>query len=89
LIARLLTLRFGPLGASEQSRILAASIAELDAMGERLLTSRTLDEALGIADSRFASIAEMTGRFSRRAHHTTATSRSRSATAQWSAAPLS
>jgi hypothetical protein len=32
LIAWQLTLRFGPLGASEQSRILAASIAELDAM---------------------------------------------------------
>jgi hypothetical protein len=48
LIARLLTIRFGALGASERSRILAASIAELDAMGERLLTSHTLDEVLGI-----------------------------------------
>jgi flagellar biosynthesis/type III secretory pathway protein FliH len=48
LIARQLTLRFGPLGATERSRILAASIAELDAMGERLLISQTLDEVLGI-----------------------------------------
>lgn len=46
LIARLLTLRFGPLGASERSRISAASVAELDAMGERLLTAHTLPEAL-------------------------------------------
>jgi hypothetical protein len=46
LIARLLTIRFGPLSASERSRILAASIAELDAMGERLLTAHTLSEAL-------------------------------------------
>jgi hypothetical protein len=47
LISRLLTVRFGPLGASERSRIHAASIAELDAIGERLLTANTLDEALG------------------------------------------
>jgi flagellar biosynthesis/type III secretory pathway protein FliH len=49
LIARQLTLRFGSLGASERNRILAASIPELDAMGERLLTAHTLGEALGIA----------------------------------------
>ncbi|HEU4626564.1 MAG TPA: DUF4351 domain-containing protein [Steroidobacteraceae bacterium] len=49
LISRLLTLRFGSLGASERSRIDAASIAELDAIAERLLTAHALDEALGLA----------------------------------------
>jgi len=49
LIARQLTLRFGPLGAGERSRILSASVAELDAIGERLLTAPTLGDALGIA----------------------------------------
>ncbi len=47
LLARQLTVRFGPLTAEAHSRILGASIAELDAMGERLLTARTLQEALG------------------------------------------
>jgi len=44
LIARLLTLRFGVLTEKAQRTIAEASIAELDAMGERLLTARTLDE---------------------------------------------
>ena len=47
LLARLLTVRFGPLSAEAHSRIAGASIAELDAMGERLLIARTLQEALG------------------------------------------
>ncbi len=47
LLARLLAVRFGPLTAEVHSRILSASAAQLDAMGERLLTARTLQEALG------------------------------------------
>jgi hypothetical protein len=46
LVTRLLTLRFGSLNAETQSRILEASVTELDAMGERLLTAQTLHEAL-------------------------------------------
>jgi hypothetical protein len=47
LVIRLLTLRFGPLANEVQGRIAAASIGELDAIGERLLTASTLQEALG------------------------------------------
>ncbi len=47
LLARQLTIRFGPLTVEVHSRILCASVAQLDAMGERLLTARTLQEALG------------------------------------------
>jgi hypothetical protein len=47
LISKLLALRFGPLAGDVQARIEVASIAELDAIGERLLSARTLDEALG------------------------------------------
>jgi hypothetical protein len=47
LIFRLLTCRFGAPDARAQARIQRASIAELDAIGERLLTARTLQEALG------------------------------------------
>jgi len=46
LIARQLTLRFGPLSAPVQERIQRASIAELDAMGERLLTAQSLSEVV-------------------------------------------
>jgi hypothetical protein len=46
LLTRQLTLRFGALPAEAHTRISAASIAELDAIGERLLTASTLDEAL-------------------------------------------
>jgi hypothetical protein len=46
LVIRLLTLRFGALSTEVQARILAASIAELDAVAERLLTARTLQEVL-------------------------------------------
>ena len=46
LVVRLLTLRFGPLGADARARISAASIEDLDAIGERLLTAQTLQEAL-------------------------------------------
>jgi hypothetical protein len=47
LIARLLTFRFGPIDSQTQARIERASIAELEAIGERLLVARTLQEALG------------------------------------------
>jgi hypothetical protein len=47
-ISRLLTVRFGPLSADVQNSIQQASIADLDAMTERLLTAGTLREALGL-----------------------------------------
>lgn len=47
LIIRLLNLRFGPPPPGALSRIGTASIEELDAIGERLLTAQTLEEALG------------------------------------------
>jgi hypothetical protein len=47
LILRQLTVRFGSLPADAQAHIEQASIAELDAIGERLLTATTPQEALG------------------------------------------
>ena len=47
LITKLLDARFGPLSADTRARIAAASIAELDAIGERLLNAKTLQGALG------------------------------------------
>jgi hypothetical protein len=47
LLRRQLTLRFGALPAEALARISAATIEELAAIGERLLTAPTLDEALG------------------------------------------
>ena len=47
LVSRLLAVRYGPLTDEVQARIRTASIAELDAIGERLLTALTLQEALG------------------------------------------
>src|SRR5690606_5422814 len=46
LIEKLLTARFGPLPESVKARIAAASIEELDAVGERLLYAKTLNEAV-------------------------------------------
>lgn len=46
LVKRQLALRFGVLPAEATARIAAASIEELDAIGERLLTAPTLEEAL-------------------------------------------
>ena len=46
LVIRLLTLRFGTLSEDVQARIEQSSIAELDAIGERLLTAATIEEAL-------------------------------------------
>jgi hypothetical protein len=48
LIAKQLASRFGPLTQQAEARISEASIAELDEIGERLLSARTLDEALGV-----------------------------------------
>jgi predicted transposase YdaD len=47
LLVRLLTLRFGPLSDDVRTQISAASIEQLDAIGERLLAARSLQEALG------------------------------------------
>ena len=46
LVIRQLALRFGVLSNELQARLLATSIDELDAIGERLLTARTLHEAV-------------------------------------------
>ncbi|HMN46789.1 MAG TPA: DUF4351 domain-containing protein [Povalibacter sp.] len=46
LITRLLSKRFGPLTDDVRNRISGASIDELDAIGERLLTAQTLQEAM-------------------------------------------
>ena len=47
LICRQLALRFGPLTVEVETQLRRASISELDAIGERLLTAPTLQEALG------------------------------------------
>jgi hypothetical protein len=47
LVAKQLTLRFGPLPESTLAEITDASLAELDTIGERLLTAKTLEDALG------------------------------------------
>jgi hypothetical protein len=47
LVLRQLSVRFGALSEDSKARIATASIAELDAIGERLLTAKTLQEALG------------------------------------------
>ena len=46
-IARQLAVRFGPLTQQAATRIAEASVAELDEIGERLLTALSLDDALG------------------------------------------
>jgi hypothetical protein len=48
LLTRQLTLRFGPLSDDALAQISAASIEELDAIGERLLTALSLQEALSL-----------------------------------------
>jgi hypothetical protein len=47
LVIRLLGVRFGAISDEVRSRIATASLAELDAIGERLLSVQTLREALG------------------------------------------
>lgn len=46
-IRHLLAVRFGELASDIERRLLGSSAEELDAIGERLLTARTLPEALG------------------------------------------
>jgi hypothetical protein len=46
LILKLLALRFGPLTEAAQARIRGAQDAQLDAVAERMLTAKTLEEAL-------------------------------------------
>lgn len=46
LLLKLLQLKFGPLPDAVGARVQAASIAELDAWGERVLSATSLDEAL-------------------------------------------
>ncbi len=50
LVIRQLTFRFGPLGDAARARISAASIEDLDAIGEHLLTAQSLQEALGLQE---------------------------------------
>ena len=52
LLQRQLTRRFGPLPADTIERLSAATIDELDAIGERLLAAQSLEEALGSPPSR-------------------------------------
>jgi hypothetical protein len=47
LLQRQLTHRFGPLPPEVAERLSTATIDELDAIGERLLSAQSLDEALG------------------------------------------
>ncbi len=47
LVIRLLSRRFGPLPESVQTDLSARSVEDLDAIGERLLSAQTLQEALG------------------------------------------
>jgi hypothetical protein len=47
LVLRLLALRFGSLEAAILNRVQAASVGELELIGERLLVARTLEEAVG------------------------------------------
>ena len=46
LILKLLALRFGPLTEAAQARVRGAQDAQLDAVAERMLTAKTLEEAL-------------------------------------------
>ncbi len=46
-VSNLLTQRFGPLSAHVTERLQAATKAELEAMGLRILDAKTLDEVLG------------------------------------------
>jgi flagellar biosynthesis/type III secretory pathway protein FliH len=48
LVTRQLEKRFGLLTPQARQRIETATIADLDAIGERLLTANTLDDAVGI-----------------------------------------
>lgn len=47
LLTRQLTVRFGAVSDAVERDLRKTSLAELDAIGERLLSARTLEEALG------------------------------------------
>ena len=47
IVLRQLAVLFGPLPADVAARVSASSSDDLDAIGERLLTAESLDEALG------------------------------------------
>ena len=47
MVLKLLLLRFGPLTEAAQDRVRSAGDAQIDAVAERLLTAKTLQEALG------------------------------------------
>lgn len=51
LILRLLANRFGALDPRVQASIRGARVAELEVIGDRLLTARSLEEALGLGES--------------------------------------
>ena len=48
IILKLLATRYGALSDAVEARIRAAGSAELDRLVERVLTARTLEEALGL-----------------------------------------
>jgi hypothetical protein len=47
MVLKLLAMRYGALSAAIAARVRDASAADLDGIAERVLTARTLDEALG------------------------------------------
>ena len=47
MVLKLLALRFGPLTEATQARLRDVQDEQLDAVAERLLTAKTLEEALG------------------------------------------
>jgi Domain of unknown function (DUF4351) len=47
IVLKQLTLRFGPLTDAVQTRVRVAPDAQLDAVAERVLSTQTLQEALG------------------------------------------
>lgn len=49
MLRRQLSLRFGKLSPADQARLSSASLEELDAIGDRLITASSLHEALGEA----------------------------------------
>jgi len=48
LILGLLAMRFGALSAGAHDLVISASVADLDAIGERLLSAQSMSEALGM-----------------------------------------
>jgi hypothetical protein len=49
IILKLLATRYGALSAAVEARVRGAGGTELELVAERVLTARTVDEALGIA----------------------------------------